>query len=345
MTCLCFLGDVWLSSPVKCNVTFPGGVIFNLEAPITKSRRPAPGKINLKAEKNWIPHTFGQTPLAACLANNHTMDYGEDGFHETLASLEENGIKHFGAGSLEENCNNPLISQVGGLKVALMGYVAEDTIPITASERNQGPMAMDLERMLADIDTARKAEADRIIVSIHWGDEEVYLPRTDAIRTAHRLIEGGADLIIGHHAHRIQPYEVYRGKYIFYGLGNCLFHEPEVPFPSYFDEAGQPTRMYRGRLHHWNHLSLAVFFELETGCVEVSVLKGDNTALNLTRQNAKRHLTEFSSLEGHDRRFRRSRVLGKLKTSLSSYLSHPKVPRLRHLRSILRLLSRRDDLY
>jgi poly-gamma-glutamate synthesis protein (capsule biosynthesis protein) len=337
---LCFLGDVWLPHAVKSHLAFQGDFIFNLESPITKWDKATPGKINLKAERDYILDTFGRVPIAVCLANNHIMDYGEEGYQDTLRSLADKGIEHFGAGRLADNCNNPLMLTSGALRVAVMGYAAEDSSPIFATGESLGAMPADLDSMIEDVCAARSAGADRTVVSLHWGAQEVYLPKPEAVQTAHALIDAGADLIIGHHAHCIQPYEIYNGKHIFYGLGNCIF--PDVPVPAFFNEKGQPTQCHRNRQQRWNRISLAVNFSPETASVDVSVLRFDGTALNVTGGDPKRYMMDFSSLNRYDKRFKRSHAYGKLRAALASYLCQPRIPRPRDVWTLISLLLRRE---
>ena len=244
MSKITFLGDVFLQKPCRCSLKVPDNLIFNLEYAITKSIAGYPGKVNLKAEYyDHIPSTFGQKPLAVCLANNHILDYNQQGFLDTISCLNAEKIGYYGAGYLFENCNNPLLLELDNFKIALMGYVCSSTSPIFAnSDSSPGIMPIDIDHIVNHINIGRKAGAKRLVVSLHWGAEEVYLPKLEDIRMAHRIIDAGADLVVGHHAHRIQPFEIYHGKYIFYGLGNAIM--PDLDVPSYYDESGQPTRRF-----------------------------------------------------------------------------------------------------
>jgi len=185
-------------------------------------------------------------------ASNHALDYGRTAFKETLKHIREAGLYLTGAGENEEIARQYPIIDVKGTKVAVLGYSsilpqgfwAEEARPgvnpargITAYvpvEHDQPgtpcrtytfPHPDDLKRMTEDIKEAKK-KADIVVVSIHWGihfkegviaDYERYY--------AHFAIDAGADLILGHHAHILKPVEVYKGKVIFYCLGNFAMEE------------------------------------------------------------------------------------------------------------------------
>lgn len=136
------------------------------------------------------------------LANNHTWDYGQKGYADTLACLDAAGVAYFGA-------NKPYIAEVEGVYIAFLGYVSWDT----------GAKS----RIASDIAAVKSDGADIVVVSFHWGDERVYYPN-EVQRTLGRFsIDSGADLVIGHHPHVMQGIELYSGKYIVYSLGNFCF--------------------------------------------------------------------------------------------------------------------------
>lgn len=223
MSNLTFLGDVWLPRPFRSTVRFDGDFIFNLESPITRCEKPAHPKICLRAPGNYIEETFGKMPLAVCLANNHIMDYGAEGYRDTLEALESSQIQFFGAGTFEENCNNPLVVTVGSSRVGLLGYVCPSTCPVLAQPGTLGVMPIELGRIQADVVEARRRGAGCVVVSLHWGNEDVGTPKPQDVCLARQLLELDVDLIIGHHSHCIQSYESLGRKSIFYGLGNCIF--------------------------------------------------------------------------------------------------------------------------
>ena len=185
-------------------------------------------------------------------ASNHALDYGRTAFKETLAHLRDVGLAVTGAGENETIARTYPILDVKGTKVAFLGYNsilpqgfwAEEARPgcnpargITAYvpvEHDQPgtpcrmytfPHPDDLKKMTEDIQKA-KTEADIVIVSIHWGIHFKEAVLADYQRYyAHFAIDAGADLILGHHAHILKPIEIYKGKAIFYSLGNFAMEE------------------------------------------------------------------------------------------------------------------------
>lgn len=150
-----FLGNWYLTQVIEAQSAvgnYP--FVFNLEAPLSKRGSLAPGKINLRMETEYILASFGRKPLAVCLANNHIMDYGTEAFEDTLEVLNRLEIPYYGAGRVQENFNNPLLLEVGGQKLVLMGYVCPSAHPIYAEEDNPGACPTDISHIRNDIETA-----------------------------------------------------------------------------------------------------------------------------------------------------------------------------------------------
>lgn len=154
------------------------------------------------------------------LANNHLVDCGRGGVVETLEALERVGIKAIGAGVDESTAHEPAILPAGALRVGLLGYYWNRR---TAAGGSSPGSAMDpREALAADIACAR-ARADRIVVTFHWGVPYVREPSDEDRAKARFAVDCGADAVIGHHGHVLQPFEVYRDRPIFYGVGNFAF--------------------------------------------------------------------------------------------------------------------------
>lgn len=100
------------------------------------------------------------------------------------------------------------------------------------------------------------------MVSLHWGTQEVFLPKPKDVHLAHTLIELGVDIIVGHHAHVPQYIEEYRSKPIAYGLGN--FAVPKVmKGPAYVNASGEPTQIWQKKQNYWNRVSLGLLWDIE----------------------------------------------------------------------------------
>lgn len=340
MARLTFLGDVFLHRPVRIVASLGDRVIINLEAPLTRGGEPASGKINLRADPDNFVATFTNMPVAACLANNHVMDFGADALEQTLELLDAAGVAAFGAGDLADGCRNPVVLDVGGVRVGLSGYVCASASPVVAGDGRPGAAPLELERIVADMADARRQGAERVVVQLHWGAEQVALPKPSDVGTARAIVDAGADLVVGHHAHCIQAYERYRGKHVFYGLGNAIF--PEHASPSYFGPEGQPRKVHRSRSFPWNKRSLAVHWDPRTCDVEVAPLWFDGVSLRPGTFRPGRYRTGVDVERRYEARYRRAFRWGKLRHELASYLAEPKLPRARHIGALLRLFRSGD---
>ncbi len=330
-----FFGDVYLEQPFPADLPWSGDYVLNLEAPITRSTRPQLGKINLKAEGVFFKETFGRNPVAVCLANNHIMDYGIEGFLDTLEHLRAHGILYFGAGSLAENCLNPLLLDAHGQRIALLGYVCPSTHPLLASRESPGAAPIGLERIAGDIGKARRGGAATVIVQLHWGEEDVGLPKPADVETAHRIVDLGADLIVGHHAHCIQPFEVYSGKHIFYGLGNTVFPLGQrVSFSLSGRAQGNRPLEWRDR----NRRSLAVQFDIGSRQVSVRLLRFAAKLEAVTDVRLERKLLFHGQADARYRRkFAWVKFGSVLRRLLASFIARPRLPKKENLRWIVQL--------
>lgn len=213
-----------------------GDVVFgNLEAPITNHSETTRGKsrASIKAGKNFvfkIPPRYSQIFKNAgfnvfSLANNHTMDFGEKGLEETLQELEKIGINYVGAGRNKEEASKPLILEYEDCKIGFLAYSMIVPVTFAATNSSAGINAhpRNFTRRMQEEISQLKSEVDIVIISFHWGIEGHYYPTAYQKEIAHKAIEAGADIIVGHHPHRIQGVEIYKGGVIAYSLGNFLF--------------------------------------------------------------------------------------------------------------------------
>ena len=143
-------------------------------------------------------------------ANNHSHDYGDQGYEDTISALDSAGILNFGY-------DKTVVTEVKGIKVGLVGiYELKDHL-----ERKE-----QLKQNIAKV----KAEGAQItIVIFHWGNEKEEVPDSNQTTLAHLAIDEGADLVCGHHPHVLQGIEEYKGKNIVYSLGNFCFGGNQYP--------------------------------------------------------------------------------------------------------------------
>ncbi len=198
--------------------------VVNLESPLTdKGPYPRAGFI-FKAREENIAGLKSAGIDAVFLANNHFGDAGSYGMDFTFQFLSGEGIEFVGAGQNKSEAYQGKIIKVGNLRVGLVNQ--SYNVPYyAATDKRPGIAVLDLERLEQEIVALKNKGADIIIASLHGGIEYVRHPNQDQIVFARTAIEAGADLVIGHHPHWIQTIEKYRGKYIFYSLGNLIFDQ------------------------------------------------------------------------------------------------------------------------
>ena len=178
--------------------------IVNLEGPLTTSEERADKQFSFKGDPSYTEILTNGSVEACNLANNHSKDYGIQGYEDTIANVEAAGIKTFGY-------ERTAIWETNGVKVGLAGVY----------ELAEGMDCQD--DMTAAIQSLKDAGADLVIVSFHWGVEKENYPDETQQALAHAAIDQGADLVLGHHPHVLQGIEKYQGKYIVYSLGNFCF--------------------------------------------------------------------------------------------------------------------------
>ena len=334
-----FVGDTYMPVPIDGHGAALRRYVVNLESPVTEAKTPAPGKVNLKVSALHFEASLGTSPLAVCLANNHVMDFGAAGLRDTIVTLRQHGIAYFGAGTQADCNNNPAIVLVDGIKVALSGYVCPSTAPARVQRDGHGVAPMDLGAIRRDIGRARTLGADRIVVCLHWGAEEVRLPKPSDVAFARAIIDAGADAIVGHHPHVIQPWELRGEKPIFYSLGNFIM--PDLDEPSYFTTQGASARRYVKRQAPWNRTSLAFMYEPRTRRVSTAVMSFDGKRVNRTLGTV-RPTRWLGSTPLWPLRFRAAFVTGKVRQLTYEFLLAPRLPKPRHFLWFVRLLKSRD---
>lgn len=158
------------------------------------------------------------------IANNHIGDAGDTGILQTIANLRKRGLKYSGAGKDLAAARKPAILEANGVKVAVLAY---DAIAKSyfAGRNETGSAQLSLQMARTGIKAAREAGADVVIVFPHWGVEYRGSPFDRQQQLARDIIDAGADMIIGNHAHYAAAVEIYKGKPIWYALGNFVFDQ------------------------------------------------------------------------------------------------------------------------
>ena len=199
------------------------------------------------------PNTFRVSPLslkyvrqhfdAVGLANNHSGDFGPVAFTQMLGLLKREGIGYYGGGLNLSEAHTPWVVERNGVRIAFLGYNEFQPRNFEADHDRAGIAWSEDAQVVRDIQMARTQwRADVVIPIMHWGWEEAKAnPRQRAL--ARRMIDAGADAVIGGHPHQVQDTEVYQGKPVFYSLGNFVFEG----FPDKINNVGWALRMNVGK--------------------------------------------------------------------------------------------------
>jgi poly-gamma-glutamate capsule biosynthesis protein CapA/YwtB (metallophosphatase superfamily) len=195
-------------------------MMVNLENAVTESSDSVEKEFVFKMKTNYLSllHDAGIS-IVNC-ANNHTADFGTEGILETICRLDSFGIQHTGIGRNLAEARKPVVLDINGVRIGILGYggvsafIASRTRPGTVP-RSLGLIREDIQKL--------KPQVDYVVVQLHWGTELETIPDSSQIAFAHRIIESGADLIVGHHPHVLQGIEYYRKKVVAYSLGNFIF--------------------------------------------------------------------------------------------------------------------------
>lgn len=245
---LAFVGDIMLARGVGRKIASFGidypvakvkNVLSNADIAFGNLEGTLTGNQITGSSKNLVfrsPPGFGRVLVSGgidivSLANNHTNDGGSQGITDTLTALKKVGIKHVGAGENVTEARSLRVLDVKGRKIGFLAYTDLSNIGLekaSATASQPGVASANTKVVLTEITAARK-KVDFLVVSFHWGQEYRMNEPTDRqSQLAHKSIEAGADIIIGHHPHVLEKIETYRGKTIAYSLGNFIFdnHRP-----------------------------------------------------------------------------------------------------------------------
>lgn len=201
--------------------------VTDLECPITISEKPiCKSGPHLKAEPFAIELLKLAKVTHVCLANNHILDYDDEGLQETIEILRNNSISHTGIFRCSEGYSEPIVLEKNGIKIAIINYCENEF-----SVRDFGKYSAngyDPIKSFYEICNAKKS-VDFVIVVYHGGNEYYELPSPELKKSFHYFVDLGADAVICHHAHVFSGFEFYKSKPIIYGLGNFFFPYPGEP--------------------------------------------------------------------------------------------------------------------
>lgn len=238
-------------------------------------------------------------------ANNHVMDQGWAGFAETREHLREIGLLFAGSGDTAGQTFQPVIVETNGIKVGWLGMTRwlngnrnpdKDDQPhvnfFPYPGESGGAPGADEAAVITAIKQAR-AQCDMLVVSIHWGTEYAPAPRPEDVETAHKMLEAGASVIVGHHPHVLQQVETYRTSdgrdtVIFYSLGNFLSNQSRNYIDGLMpDKDGDPRDSMIGLFSAIRRDYGPAGIRVELGHVGILPVWGENNRNELSRGKAK----------------------------------------------------------
>lgn len=202
--------------------------IVNLECPVfdnennSKIVKTGP---HLSTTTDVFKHLKKLNVKAVTLANNHILDYGDEGLKSTIEYLRNENIAITGAGMNLEEASEPAVIELNGQRIAIINFCENEWS--IATENSAGANPLNIIDNLNQIKAARKA-ADFVLVVIHGGHEIYNLPSLRMVKQYRFFAENGADAVIGHHPHCISGYEIHNNVPVIYSLGNMLFTKNSV---------------------------------------------------------------------------------------------------------------------
>ena len=180
--------------------------LVNFEGTLTTTKSKTKNSFSFAAPPEYVQVLTSGNVEAVSLENNHVMDHGNQGYQDTCDTLDSVGILHSG------HLGSSIFTTETGIDIGMLSY-----------QTFNGNYANIYESIESDIQMLRDAGCELVIVSYHWGEEKDYVPNERQVPLGRTTIDAGADLVIGHHSHRMNPIEEYKGRYICYSLGNFSF--------------------------------------------------------------------------------------------------------------------------
>ncbi|MFN8189160.1 MAG: CapA family protein [Nocardioidaceae bacterium] len=216
--------------------------ICHLETPLAPAGGPLSGYPLFSAPPAIAPALRWAGYDACTTASNHTVDRGFDGIKRTIDDLDQAGIAHTGSFTNRRDAQGPLWLRIKGVEVVLISATfGLNGLPLPDG-RPWAVNLIDPDRIIKQATAAREAGADIVLVALHWGDEYVEQPSAFQVDVATRLAKSGQiDLIYGHHAHVVQPYDKVHGVWVLYGMGNAVAQQEKSMPELYVGNAAQVT--------------------------------------------------------------------------------------------------------
>lgn len=204
--------------------------VINLECVPSDVGTPLDKAFTFRCPSDALPSIRSNGIDVANQANNHSNDYGKEAMLDGRANLIANGIAPVGTGADYDEATQPAIFEIEGWRIAVLGFgrKADSESWYAGDDRPGMAGAVNTEAMV-DVIAEAARDADLVIVTIHWGVELDTTPRAEDVRRAEEMVAAGADIIFGHHSHRLQPLELIEGRPVFYSLANFVWPHNSIP--------------------------------------------------------------------------------------------------------------------
>ncbi len=199
-------------------------VVANLEGPVTDTEPDSSDHIKIKSPSKTIQYLAKRKLNVFNLANNHILDCKTDGLNDTLDTMKQNNCSYFGAGKNVLEASQACVLEQNNCKIALFGI----TVPSVNIKGEEAKVFTSKELVVLKKEVQNLSKnVDYIIVNYHGGEEFTNYPSPNKRSYLKKISKiKGVDIVIAHHSHTLQAYEKYKGKYIFYSLGNFIFDIP-----------------------------------------------------------------------------------------------------------------------
>lgn len=215
-------GADWLFGDTRDVLKHADFAFCNLECPLSNRGVPQKRRFLFRADPDLAKALRSNGLSVVSLANNHTLDYGRDAMLDTVAAVKKSGMTPVGAGKNRAEASRLRIVTRHGLRVGFVAYCDLPSYGVVMLPDKPTVACVDSRLLPARI-RAAKANCNALVVSFHWGVEYMKQPTERQRELARLCIDNGADLILGHHPHVLQPVETYKGKPIAYSMGGFIW--------------------------------------------------------------------------------------------------------------------------
>jgi poly-gamma-glutamate synthesis protein (capsule biosynthesis protein) len=202
----------------------------NLETPVAPKSNNGTASMVFNVHPDLLPALSASGFDVLSFANNHVYDQGRDGLVETMELLDASGMTWIGSGDTCADARAYRLTQVNDITIAWIGASKVHNSNLNLTDDDPCTFVLDVEQTLTEAQAARDAGADLVIASVHWGREYRLAPEAVEVADAQALMDGGVDLVLGHHPHVVQPVEIRhtpdgRVAVTAYSLGNFISNQ------------------------------------------------------------------------------------------------------------------------